>query len=140
MRVFLGMQDKSLGDVLKAYRKANHLTQKKVADYLDIDRTTYAKYETTRKPEMEVILKLSALYQISLDDFLKNFFSESEEFKKNPVVSVSAPTEKEAVQVNAQEMRLLSLFRDSLRKEEIMRTAEEIFYQDNEIIEEINNG
>ena len=45
MKIFLGMNEKMLGAVLRKYRKINSLTQQRVADYLGIDRTTYSKYE-----------------------------------------------------------------------------------------------
>lgn len=115
------------------------MTQQKVAEYIDVSRSTYAKYESsTRNPDLDSILRLSALYQVSLDDFLKPFFSESET-SDGSVAAVSEPKEKNIVEVNENEMRLLSLYRNSMRKSEIIKAAEQIFDADNEIIEEINN-
>ncbi len=136
MRTFLEVDDKTFGDVLKIYRKTNKLTQKKVAEYLGIDRSTYAKYETMRKPEIDVVLKLSALYRISLDDFMSSFFVETSE--PSAVVAVSAPEGEETLlEVTPSEKRLLMLFRNSVRKAEIIKKAEEIYYKDNELIKEV---
>ena len=49
MKVFVGISEKKLGEILKKYRTEYGYTQKKLADYLGIDRTTYTKYETVRK-------------------------------------------------------------------------------------------
>ena len=68
VKAFEGIDAKKLGTVMKAYRKSMHLTQQKVADYIGIDRTTYSKYETGRKPEIDTIMKLSVLYDVPLDD------------------------------------------------------------------------
>ena len=76
MKKFLGIAEEKLGEVMKRYRMEHNYTQKKVADYLGIDRTTYTKYETVRKPEIDVIMKLAALYDISVDEFLAEFFDD----------------------------------------------------------------
>lgn len=139
MKVFLGVNENTLGAIFKSYRIAHNMTQQKVAEYIDVSRSTYAKYESsTRNPDLDSILRLSALYQVSLDDFLKPFFSESET-SDGSVAAVSEPKEKNIVEVNENEMRLLLLYRNSMRKSEIIKAAEQIFDADNEIIEEINN-
>ena len=139
MKVFLGVNENTLGAIFKSYRIAHNMTQQKVAEYIDVSRSTYAKYESsTRNPDLDSILRLSALYQVSLDDFLKPFFSESKT-SEGPVVTVSEPKGKEIVEVSESEMRLLTLYRNSMRKSEIIKAAEQIFDADNEIIEEINN-
>lgn len=53
---------------LKILRKRMGLTQAEVASKLGIDRSTYAKYETGQsEPNLEMINKISALYDTSLD-------------------------------------------------------------------------
>ncbi len=125
--------------VLKTYRKANRYTQQKIADYLGIERTTYVKYETTRRPGLEDLLKLAALYQVPFEDFFKSFLDESEDSTADSTAVAGKPDEKNLIEVSEQELRLLNCYRNSIRKAEIMKSAEEIFNQDNEIIEEINN-
>ena len=53
---------------LKILRKRMGLTQAEVASKLGIDRSTYAKYETGQsEPNLEMINKISTLYDTSLD-------------------------------------------------------------------------
>ncbi len=141
MREYLEADEKTFGRVLKVYRKTNKMTQKRVAEYLGIDRSTYAKYETIRKPEIDVILKLSVLYNISLDEFMGSFFIESQPPREiTPVAVFSAPEQKDLIEVSLLEKRLLMLYRNSIRKAEIMKTAEKIFNADNELIKEIESN
>ena len=58
-----GMPDK-----LKEFRWKYGLSQKEVADHLGISASIVAGYETGyRTPSTEVLVKLSSLYQCSLD-------------------------------------------------------------------------
>ncbi len=57
-----------LPDKLKEARKNMKLSQKEVADHLGISASIVAGYETGyRTPSTEVLIKLSGLYQCSLD-------------------------------------------------------------------------
>ncbi len=57
-----------LPEKLKEARRKLNLSQKEVADYLDISPSIVAGYETGyRTPSTEVLIKLSGLYQCSLD-------------------------------------------------------------------------
>jgi len=52
-------------DALRKLRKEKGLTQQQVADYLNLDRSTYAYYESGRtKASVDVIVKLAHLYQV----------------------------------------------------------------------------
>lgn len=132
MRVYLEITEKKLGKVLRKYRYAHGLTQQKVADHLGIDRTTYSKYETTRKPELNIIMKLVTFYDVSLDDFLSDFFAEMPD-DVNPVSVASSPSGESAEELftlNSSEKQLLLFYRDSLRKKEILENAREVWLQD----------
>ena len=137
MKKFSMLDDKAVGDILKIYRKSNHMTQQRVADYLGTARSTYAKYETMRKPHIDVIIKLSALYNISLDDFLSPFFSG--DTSAISTASSTHTTEDSGVEMNITEAErmLLEYYRGSIRKAEILKTAENIFNADIELISEI---
>lgn len=53
---------------LKELRVLNGLYQKDVAEYLNVDRTTYVKYETgDSEPNIETLLKLSKFFNVSVD-------------------------------------------------------------------------
>lgn len=57
-----------LGDRLREIRSAKNLTQKNMAEQLNISRSTYAHYELgSREPDVETLKKISAILNISLD-------------------------------------------------------------------------
>lgn len=61
-----------LAQRLKAARKAKKLTQQEVSEALDICRSAYTKYETgCAEPSLKSLWKLSQLYEIPIEDFLK---------------------------------------------------------------------
>jgi len=55
----------------KELRRENGLTQKQVANYLHMDRSTYAYYEIGQtKPTIEFLMALTRLYGVSLNRLL----------------------------------------------------------------------
>ncbi|MCL2298605.1 MAG: helix-turn-helix domain-containing protein [Firmicutes bacterium] len=53
--------------LLKTLRKENGLTQQQVADYLHLDRSSYAYYESGRtKINIDILMRLAQFFQISL--------------------------------------------------------------------------
>ncbi len=135
VKVFLGITEEKLGNVMRKYRTEHNYTQKKLANYLGIDRTTYSKYETVRKPELDVIMKLAVLYDVSVDEFLKDFFTTKPD-KASPFAAASSPEEKtgdELFMLNDEEKQLLYLYRDCIRKNELLEKAREIWSEDSDI-------
>lgn len=58
---------------IKLFRLYNGYTQQQVADILNVDRSTYAYYESGKSvPDIETIIKLARLYNISIDFLLGN--------------------------------------------------------------------
>lgn len=56
---------------LKELRTKQHWTIEEVADKLEVGRSTYAGYETEdRKPPIQNLVKLSKLYDVSVDYIL----------------------------------------------------------------------
>ena len=52
-------------EIIRKLRNEKGLTQQQVADYLKIDRSTYAYYESGRsKVNIGVIVKLAHFYQV----------------------------------------------------------------------------
>ncbi len=130
MRTFLGMTEEQLGEVLKKYRLEHKYTQQKIADYLDVDRTTYSKYETVRKPELDVIMKLAALYDVSINEFFEKFFT----VKSEKTATASAATSNADPEFLAEdELQLVMLYRDCIRKKEVLEKARKIWAEDTEI-------
>lgn len=135
MKVFLGITEEKLGNVMRKYRTEHNYTQKKLADYLGIDRTTYSKYETVRKPELDVIMKLAVLYNVSVDEFLKDFFTAKPDGAPH-LSAASSPKEQtgdELFMLNDEEKQLLYLYRDCIRKNELLEKAREIWAEDSDI-------
>ena len=57
-----------LGQKLYQLRKEKSLTQKEVANLLNISRSTYTHYEkSTREPDLAMLNKIAGLMDVSLD-------------------------------------------------------------------------
>lgn len=57
---------------LKKLRLENNLTQKQVAKYLCVSRTTYTYYELAKtEPNLQSVKKLAELYKIPLSELIK---------------------------------------------------------------------
>ena len=121
---------------IKDIREDRDKLQKELAEYLNVKQTTYSKYETAqRKPELDVIMKLASLYNVSVDDFLKDFFAEKPD-KVTPLATASAPSSKdnkEIFSLSDDEKQLLFLYRDCIRKNEAIEKVREIWLSDAEI-------
>ena len=60
------------GEKLAMYRKQNNYTQEQLAELLGVSRQAISKWESnTAYPETEKLIKLSKLYECSLDYLLK---------------------------------------------------------------------
>ena len=61
-----------LSKKIKDNRTLNHLTQKDLGDLLNVSDKTISSWENGRTyPDISLIIKLSELFNLSLDDFLK---------------------------------------------------------------------
>jgi transcriptional regulator with XRE-family HTH domain len=59
-----------LHEKLKALRIRNHFTQQDIADRLGVTRSTVSNFEIgRRKPEVDVLEKLAAIYGVDLNYF-----------------------------------------------------------------------
>lgn len=64
---------KVIGDNLKKARKSKQLSQREVADYLNISRQSVSKWETNQNyPDFDNLVLLSKLYEVSIDQLLKD--------------------------------------------------------------------
>lgn len=143
MRRFKGMDFKDLGIMLKKYRKTNGYKQQEVADIIGTGRSTYSKYESgTRKPEIDALIKLSVLYDISLDVFLAPFIENEASELPATAMLVSSPDLSEIddsliLPLSADEKKLILYYRSCFRKNEIMDNAYDILCKDAAIADEI---
>lgn len=109
--------------ILRDWRIEMGYTQKKIAEYLHIDRTTYAKYENGRKPEIDVLVYLANLYEISVTEMLGDYFPEGRGVKRNLVASAPKLNEEKLVRLSADEQRLVEYYRNAEAKSSIMEFA-----------------
>ena len=72
---------------LKYLREINHITQEDLASYLKVTRSTIAGYETKGKqPDYEKLLKISSLFQVSVDFLLGNTKNKTEQLPNHMIV------------------------------------------------------
>ncbi len=63
------------GKRFKHYRSISNLTQKEAADLIGIKDYQLGNYETNRsEPSLDILKKMSKVYQVSLDKLLGNTF------------------------------------------------------------------
>ena len=62
-----------LGEKLKLYREKNNMTQKEVAEILNVEPGTISKYELgLTEPNIESIKKLAEIFNVTTDELLKD--------------------------------------------------------------------
>ena len=58
---------------LKGLRESKNLTQKEIASKLNIDRSTYAYWESAKtEPSIKHLIKLSKIYNVTIDYLIGN--------------------------------------------------------------------
>lgn len=64
---------------LRRYREAYDFTQQALADRISISRQAYSNYETgKRDPDLDLLTKLCEVYSITLDQLVRQPFSQDE--------------------------------------------------------------
>ena len=83
------------GERLKRERIAQQLTQREMAAQLNVSRQTISSWETGNSyPDIDRLIQLSDVYQISLDVLLKEDSGMKEYLKKQEVVDEIKPIVK----------------------------------------------
>ena len=63
----------NIGNNIRQLRKANHLSQEELGDKLNVARQTVSKWELGETtPEMDKLEELSNLFEISIDELVKD--------------------------------------------------------------------
>lgn len=63
------MNTTKLGELIKALRKKQHMTQETLAGKLDVTVSAISKWETGKNlPDMDVLHRLSTIFHVSIDD------------------------------------------------------------------------
>jgi transcriptional regulator with XRE-family HTH domain len=63
---------KRFGEKLRILRQRERMTLRQLADMLGIHNSHVARIEQGQKPSVELILKISHLFNISLDQLMKD--------------------------------------------------------------------
>lgn len=59
------------GDLLKALRKEKKLTQKELADAIDVDQSLISKYESHKKlPDVDTMMKMSVVFDVPVQEII----------------------------------------------------------------------
>ena len=67
----MSLNSYKVAEKLRHYREACALSQRQVADALNIERSTYTKYETgDTEPNLNTIVRLAAIYNVSPTELL----------------------------------------------------------------------
>lgn len=62
-----------LAEHLKALREFYGYTQEQISSMLNIERSAYANYEAGKRiPSLDILIAIADLYQVSLDDLVRN--------------------------------------------------------------------
>lgn len=101
--------DSSLGQNLIFFRKMVGWTQQQIADMLNINRTTYTKYELgTSEPSLEILKKIASLLNVDMNTLLD----------ENTISAVyDIDSVDDAFQLSPEEIKLIAMFRQ-LEKDE----------------------
>lgn len=89
-------------EILRILRISRHLSQEKIAKYLNIHRSTYTYYEIGKtNPSIDTLIRISKLYNVSVDfilgiepihgsveDSFYQFYSTQNEDKKLKIISI----------------------------------------------------
>ena len=62
-----------IGNKLKEYRESKNMTQKEIADIIEVKPATISKYESgTLEPNIETLKKLCEVFDVTLDELVKD--------------------------------------------------------------------
>ena len=110
-------------------RKQNALSQEELAEKLNVTRQTISKWELGQsKPDMDKLIELSKLFEMSLDEFSQKY---SSYYDNSDMLSIGEykVDYKMALMAVLQRIsgRLLDV--DNISKEEINNIVEELYYK-----------
>mgnify|MGYP003289515697 CR=1 FL=1 len=123
---------KVLGEMLKKLRKEHKFSQTVIAEYLEVERSTYTKYELGRVPDATVVAKLAALYGISADSILSVFYDGEAEPPSGIAVLSNNDAQDSLYILNKEEQMLIEYYRNCLRKDTVLDFTQNVYLEDAE--------
>lgn len=101
------MSKNDVSDKLREYREACALSQQQVADALNIERSTYTKYETGKtEPNLVTLVKLAVIFNVSPEALLP-VLVEPEKRNLRETITADSPI----FQLSKHERGLIALYR-----------------------------
>ena len=113
--------NQSFGKNLLKYRHMCNYTQQQIADMLNLNRTTYTKYETgVSEPSFEILLKIMSIYGVDANAILgdNDVTAHMSDFSSNIKMNTLSAEERELVGI----YRMLSMD----EKKSVMDKAREL--------------
>lgn len=97
------------------YREAHGYTQEKVSKFLNITRQAYSNYETgKRDPDLDLLIKLSELYGITLNQLILDSYTTSViRESRPPYVAATDPENKTTLFLTKEESDLITNYREA---------------------------
>ncbi|MDE7385353.1 MAG: helix-turn-helix domain-containing protein, partial [Anaeroplasmataceae bacterium] len=98
-----------IGNNIKEQRTKLGLTQKDVADKLNVTAQAVSRWENEDvEPSIDTLKQLSSLFNVSLDEFLNNDYSPEKEVSNEPTTSEEVAAEIPAEPVSTEPMGVCS--------------------------------
>ena len=111
----MSLKSYKVAEKLRHYREACVLSQKQVADALNIERSTYTKYETgDTEPNLNTIVRIAAIYNVSPTELLPMDAAEDPAVRN---LTDTAHNNSPIYQLSKEERGLIARYR-ALSKEE----------------------
>lgn len=125
-----------ISKILRKLRENSGLTQQQVAETLNIDRSTYAYYETGKTtPDLNTIIKLAKIYNVSyteiFEDEDKSFYSKVSDISTeddNILLKYGRKNNQQIYDLSKEEQKIIIAYR-LLPKEKQNKILEEIYSQ-----------
>lgn len=102
-------KQKDTGERLRHWREACALSQQQIADALNVERSTYTKYETgSSEPNLTTVVKLAAIFNVSPIQLLP-----MEEGRAEPASRLRDTVQSDSpiYQLSKEERGLIAIFR-----------------------------
>lgn len=101
---------------IKKYRKKSGMTQKQVADKLNITQTGYGKYELNKsEPDIKTLKQLSRIFNTTIDNLVGNYVNET--ITINELTKVEQITIKKLFELqNEEDYKIIYDIIDELQK------------------------
>lgn len=125
-----------ISKILRKLRENSGLTQQQVAETLNIDRSTYAYYETGKTtPDINTIIKLAKIFNVSyteiFEDEDKSFYSKVSDISTeddNILLKYGRKNNQQIYDLSKEEQKIIIAYR-LLPKEKQNKILEEIYNQ-----------